>query len=235
MYWIKASPKMFCAFVSLECSLKTLLSSRAPSRQEDDGVKEFWCVGLGIQHDACMQFVFCAVGTSFSLLESAAACKAASILITIFWVSLAGKHIAVYCTKHKWYSTGKVKAKLEHTDKDVESQSSFEDLCVSLTWSAGICKDRTRVHLNTPVVLWQLSTSSLLSCSIIRASLCPINPANHCYGWWMHKHYTHLALASGYETVSTSCRRSNLTEGKWPCMKGICVTCKHMGVCGWAV
>lgn len=74
---------MFCAFVSLECSLKTLLSSRAPSRQDDDGVKEFWCVGLGIQHDACMQFVFCAVGKSFSLLESVAACKAASILITI--------------------------------------------------------------------------------------------------------------------------------------------------------
>lgn len=56
----------------------------------------------------------------------------------------------------------------------------------------------------TSTALWQLSSSSLSFCRIIRASLCPIKPADHCYGWRMHKLYPHLAPASGYQPVSTS-------------------------------
>lgn len=110
---------------------------------------------------------------------------------------------------------GTVETKFEHIQTKTRKATPRLKICASRSLDLlGFARTDLGYTSTPPVVLWQLSSSSLLSRSIIRASLCPINPANHCYGWWMHKHYTYLALASGYEPVSTSCRSYNLTEGE---------------------
>lgn len=90
-------------------------------------------------------------------------------------------------------------------------------------------QDRVRRH--APTALWQLSSSSLSCCSIIRASLCTINPVNHCYSWQI-KHYKHRTGLG-----VSACRYQLSMCEQWPRIKHpdtpVCVLRFKWGLMCW--
>lgn len=158
MFWMKGYRVKFVALVFLECWIKTKLPPasirRTKQRKLSRSSSRFSLALKGRWLEVCkIHSIFCTTE------------KALHIISDLTLNRQGDNHD--YWTKAMW--------NLHHLK-----------VCVTLTWSGGIYKDRRWVWWRSRAwrsnTLWQLSSSSLSSCCIIRASLCPINPVNHSYG-----------------------------------------------------